>query len=256
MEQVMPNYSVFIQAVIFLVALYVIKSFILAPITEVLKGRSEQIEGSEQEAQRFEAESARLDASYRAKIADARSQAQQERAKRREEARGVEREILGKGREEAQVILEGIRSEIQQESTEARGRLRAEAAGLDATVNVDSVTVNWDSTTNSVDSFDVLVENASAVMLPFFEARYQPTAVILGWGACPVPPGARTWRSSPTCVLTPRVSPARRWKAWSAWGTNGAWTTSTVTRQGRALWCGAKSGNWRAVWLNWRSWIR
>ena len=50
--------------------------------------------------------------------------------KRREEARGVEREILGKGREEAQVILEGIRSEIQQESTEARGRLREEAAGL------------------------------------------------------------------------------------------------------------------------------
>jgi len=130
MEQIMPNYTVFIQAVIFLVALYLIKSFILAPISEVLKGRSEQIDGSEQEAQRFEAESARLDTSYRAKIADARSHAQQERAKRREEARGMEREILGKGRREAQVILEGIRSEIQQESKEARGRLREEAAGL------------------------------------------------------------------------------------------------------------------------------
>jgi F-type H+-transporting ATPase subunit b len=130
MEQVIPNYSVFFQAVIFLVALYVIKSFILAPIAEVLKGRSEQIEGSEQEAQRFVAESARLDSSYKATIADARSQAQQERAKRREEARGVEKELLRRGREEAQVILEGIRSEIQQESKEARGRLRQEAAGL------------------------------------------------------------------------------------------------------------------------------
>jgi len=130
MEQIMPNASVFIQAAIFLVALYVIKSFILTPISEVLKGRTEQIEGSEQEAQRFEEESARLDTSYRATIADARSQAQQERAKGREEARGEEREILGKGREEAQGILEGIRSEIRQESTEARGRLREEAAGL------------------------------------------------------------------------------------------------------------------------------
>ena len=130
MEQIMPNASVIVQGVIFLVALYVIKSFIVAPISEVLKGRTEQIEGAEQEAERFEEESARLDASYRATIADARSRAQQERAKRREEARGVERELLGKGREEAQVILEGIRSEIQQESTEARGRLREEVAGL------------------------------------------------------------------------------------------------------------------------------
>ena len=130
MEQIMPNASVFIQAAIFLVALYVINAFILTPILEVLKWRTEQIEGSEQEAKRFEEESARLDTSYRATIADARSRAQQERAKRREEARGVEREILGKGRQEAQVILEGIRSEIQQESTEARGRLREEVAGL------------------------------------------------------------------------------------------------------------------------------
>ena len=46
MEQIMPDYSVLIQAGIFLVALYVIKSFILTPISEVLRGRSERIEGS------------------------------------------------------------------------------------------------------------------------------------------------------------------------------------------------------------------
>jgi F-type H+-transporting ATPase subunit b len=130
MEQIMPNLTVLIQAVIFLVALYVIKAFILNPVSQVLRGRTERIEGSEQEAQRFEAESARLDTSYRARIAEARMQAQQERAKRREEARGLEREILGKGRQEAQAILERIRAEVRQESTEARGRLRAEAAGL------------------------------------------------------------------------------------------------------------------------------
>ena len=130
MEQIIPNSSVFVQAIIFFVALYVIKSFILNPISEVLKGRSERIEGSEGEARRFEEESARPDSSYRARIAEARSEAQQGRAKSREEARGEERAILGKGREEAQKILEGIRGEIQKESKEARARLREEAAGL------------------------------------------------------------------------------------------------------------------------------
>ena len=54
MDAIMPNYTVFIQTVVFLVALVVIKVFILEPITEVLKGRNERIEGAEQEAVRLE----------------------------------------------------------------------------------------------------------------------------------------------------------------------------------------------------------
>lgn len=130
MEQIMPNVSILFQAIIFLVALYVIKTFILNPVSEVLRSRTERIEGAEEEARRFRDESARLDSSYRARIAEARGRAQQERARNREEARGEEREILGKGRREAQEILEGIREEIRKESGEARARLHEDAAGL------------------------------------------------------------------------------------------------------------------------------
>lgn len=130
MEQIMPNVTILFQAVIFLVALYVIKTFILDPVSQVLRNRTERIEGAEQEARRFGEESARLDSSYRAKIAEARARAQQERAKNREEARGKEREILAKGRLEAQEILEGIRGEIRQESAEASARLHEDGAGL------------------------------------------------------------------------------------------------------------------------------
>lgn len=130
MEQIMPNASVLVQAVIFLVALYVIKAFILNPISHVLAGRTEKIEGSEQEARRFAEETSKLDATCRARIAEARSRAQQARARTRDEARGEERAILDKSRQQAQSILEGIRAEIQQESKEARGRLREQAAGL------------------------------------------------------------------------------------------------------------------------------
>jgi F-type H+-transporting ATPase subunit b len=130
MEQIMPNVTILFQAVIFLVALYVIKTFILDPVSQVLRNRTERIEGAEQEARRFAEESARLDSSYRAKIAETRARAQQERAKNREEARGKEREILAKGRLEAQEILEGIRGEIRQESAEASARLHEDGAGL------------------------------------------------------------------------------------------------------------------------------
>lgn len=130
MEQIMPNVTILFQAVIFLVALYVIKTFILDPVSQVLRNRTERIEGAEQEARRFQEESARLDSSYRARIAEARARAQQERARNREEARGKEKEILGKGRLEAQEILEGIRGQIRQESAEAKARLHEDAAGL------------------------------------------------------------------------------------------------------------------------------
>jgi F-type H+-transporting ATPase subunit b len=130
MEQIMPNASVLVQAVIFLVALYVIKVFILNPISQVLAGRTEKIDGSEQEARRFAEEASKLDATCRARVAEARSRAQQARARTRDEARGEERAILDRGRQEAQRILDGIRAEILKESKEARGRLRGEAAGL------------------------------------------------------------------------------------------------------------------------------
>ncbi len=130
MEQILPNGTILVQAAIFLVALWVIKAFILTPISRVLEERRNRIEGAAAEAARFEEESGRLDKGYKEKIAGARSRAQQERARRREEALREEREILEAARKEAQGVLERIRDEIQRETQEARGRLRQEAEGL------------------------------------------------------------------------------------------------------------------------------
>ena len=130
MDAIMPNYTVLIQTVIFLVALVVIKFFILDPITEILKGRNERIEGAEQEAVRLEAEAASLDETYRAKLKEARSQAQLEKAKSREAALSEEKTILDQGRQEAQKNLADIGQQIKGEVTEARTMLKEQAAGL------------------------------------------------------------------------------------------------------------------------------
>ena len=130
MELILPDYSLVIQAIIFFAALFIIKIFILDPISEILKGRGERIEGAEQETISLEEKSAQLDLSYREKIKAARSEAQQERASKRQEALSEERKILDKGRGEAQEILKGIRLEIQKESAEAREQLQKEAGAL------------------------------------------------------------------------------------------------------------------------------
>ncbi|MEW6441711.1 MAG: ATP synthase F0 subunit B [bacterium] len=134
MQQIMPNLTVFIQAIIFLVALIVVKRFILNPISDVLKGRTDRIEGAEQQAKRLVEESAALDQQYKKRIRDGRARAQEEKNRRRQESLGVEREILEKARLEAQDYLLKIREEIRRESEQARVRLQREAAGLSQTM--------------------------------------------------------------------------------------------------------------------------
>lgn len=130
MEQIMPNWTIVIQAVIFIAALVIIRSFILTPVSQVLSGRSERIEGAEAEARRLEEESATLDASYRDRIRAGRAQAHQVRSQERDAATGQEREILGKARQEAQNILEGMRVQIRAESGKARTQLEEQATAI------------------------------------------------------------------------------------------------------------------------------
>jgi F-type H+-transporting ATPase subunit b len=130
MEAIVPNYSVVVQAIIFFLALFLIKKLILDPMMDVLKRRNERIEGAEREAVRLQGESTLLDEKYKGKIREARAKAQSERAQRKLQALGEERKILDKGREEANKRLKGISLEIQKESAEARASLRGYAEDL------------------------------------------------------------------------------------------------------------------------------
>jgi len=128
MEEIMPDATVLVQAVVFLLALLIIKSLILNPISDVLKGRAERIEGAEQEALRLDQESTALDLQYKKKIQEARAKAQEARNQIRQEVLASEKEILDSGRQQAQAILKRMRDEIGRESAEARTQLRGEVA--------------------------------------------------------------------------------------------------------------------------------
>ena len=130
MEQVMPNYTIVIQAIIFLVSLFVIKKCILDPISKLLRERSTKIEGGEKDARRLEQEAAALKESYRQKIKDARVKAMTVRNDMRQEALVKEKKILKEGRERAQKILEKIRQDIMAEVEVARTMLYQQATEL------------------------------------------------------------------------------------------------------------------------------
>jgi F-type H+-transporting ATPase subunit b len=130
MEQVMPNYTIAIQAIIFLVSLLVVKQLILDPISKLLRERNSRIEKREEEARGLEQQANELDESYRQKIKDARAQAIAERNAIRQEALSREKELLKDGRERAQKILEHIRQEIGSEVESAGAVLRQQASEL------------------------------------------------------------------------------------------------------------------------------
>jgi len=130
MEAIMPNVTFVYQLIIFFAALLLIKRFLLKPIQEVLTGRNDRIAGAEQAAASLSEESDKLDETYRQKIRDARDQAKLERSKQRDQALAQEKDILAKGREDAQVKLQAIAGEIRKESGVARERLRADAAHI------------------------------------------------------------------------------------------------------------------------------
>jgi F-type H+-transporting ATPase subunit b len=130
MDAIMPNLTFLYQLIFFIVALVVIKYFILNPLADILKRRNERIAGADAEALRLREESEKLDEKYRERIRDARAQAKLDRAQEREKAQAEERQILGKGRQEAQAKLQAIVAEIQKESQAARERLKADAVQI------------------------------------------------------------------------------------------------------------------------------
>jgi F-type H+-transporting ATPase subunit b len=130
MEQVTPNYTIIIQAIIFLVSLFIIKKYILGPISELLLQRSIRIEGGEQEARRLEQEANTIDSAYRQKIHDARVRAMAVRNEIRQEALANEKKILENSRKEAHGILEQIRQETAKEVQVARTMLHQQASEL------------------------------------------------------------------------------------------------------------------------------
>ncbi|NWG75549.1 MAG: ATP synthase F0 subunit B [Rubrivivax sp.] len=132
MEQVIPNSTFVVQAILFLMSLLIVKTFILKPLSELLKKRNTKIEGQEQEARRLEQEASALDATYLQEIRNARVRSVALRNEVRQRALQREKEIINQGRESAQGMLEQMRKDIAGEVASARVILQQHAEEMAA----------------------------------------------------------------------------------------------------------------------------
>jgi len=122
--------TVFIQAALFLILLFVIKPLLLDPMLKLFEERERRIDGAKLEARKMDEASAGALSKFEAEMNKVRASANAERDKVRAEALKAETELLGKVRERTTVKLESGRKANAEEEKRARTNLDAESREL------------------------------------------------------------------------------------------------------------------------------
>jgi len=122
--------SLIIQAVNFLLLLFVLTKLLYRPIVAKMDERTQAIKKSLDEAQAARAEAAREREEHAARIQAAHAEAQSIRAAALKEAAEEQHRLVEAAREEANRLVTSTRAELTQEVRQARQALRQEASDL------------------------------------------------------------------------------------------------------------------------------
>jgi F-type H+-transporting ATPase subunit b len=129
-----PNGTFFFVLAIFLIVLAVIGTFVVPPVTKVLRERDEMvhktIEDNRMSAQQFAA----AEADYEAAMANARSEAGGVRDEARAQGRKVLEDMRGRANGEAAAALQMAGAELQQHSDAIAPELRSSVESLSETL--------------------------------------------------------------------------------------------------------------------------
>lgn len=122
--------SLIVQAINFLLLLFILWRFLYRPFLTLMQQRTETIKKSLEEAQAARAEAQRQQEEHRARLEAAHAEAQAIRERALQEATEEQRRLLEAAREEARRIVEAGRAEIEQDVRRARDGLRKEVAEI------------------------------------------------------------------------------------------------------------------------------
>ncbi len=123
MLQILPDLTLLIQIVIFLILMWAMNVLLFRPALRVLDERERQIKGGRQEAADLETRVSEAIDTYEERIREARARAEKERARLVQEAAAEEARIASEGRTRAAEATEKIRAGIARETKEARSEL-------------------------------------------------------------------------------------------------------------------------------------
>ncbi len=122
--------TLFVQLVLFVVLLLVLKPLLFDPMMKLFEEREKRIEGTRRKATKEDEKSAKALAEYERICGRAREEGAKERDTLRASGLKQEAEILGKVRAETVAAVEQGRAAIGQEANSARMALRQEAVAL------------------------------------------------------------------------------------------------------------------------------
>lgn len=120
---VMPDWSVGLQIINFLLILWILNLILYRPIRSILRQRKEKIDGLELSIETYSEDAQEKDAAFAAGIKEARTKGMSEREALLQAAAEEEKAIIAKVNEKAQAELADIRKKISQEAQTAKTAL-------------------------------------------------------------------------------------------------------------------------------------
>ena len=122
---VMPDWTVGIQIINFLVILWILNLILYRPIRNILRQRKEKIDGLETSIETYNENAQEKDTAFAAGIKEARAKGLGEKEALLQAAAEEEKEIIAKVNEKAQAELADIREKISREAESAKDALQA-----------------------------------------------------------------------------------------------------------------------------------
>lgn len=120
------NKTVFIQIILFLIAIFILNSLVFKPFIQLIDRRHKLTRGAIEEAEELEHKVKEIIQEYDLKLAEARAAAQEERNKILREAETVSSGIITKAREDAGVVLEEAKAKLEKEAEQMKEKLRGD----------------------------------------------------------------------------------------------------------------------------------
>ena len=124
------NYTVFIQIVIFLIAIFILNKLVFKPFLNLVDRRDMLTRGAIEEAHELEDKVKSIIEEYDQKLSEARVLAIEERNKLVLEGQAVATEILGKAREETGALLEDAKAKLEADTKEIKNNIKGDIDGL------------------------------------------------------------------------------------------------------------------------------
>lgn len=118
------NYTVFIQIVIFLIAIYILNKFVFKPFINLVDRRDKLTRGAIEEAHELEEKVKAIIEEYDLKLNEARAIAIEERNKLIQEGQNVAQEIIGEARNETGALLDEAKIKLEADTKEIKEKIK------------------------------------------------------------------------------------------------------------------------------------